>query len=193
MAEYLTLLMVFAPTIALVRRMNLSTTACLASGLAVTAFALVPFADVSVMVFLRGLVGDLSMSSTVLLGYWAIASIRQVEPNESRKLIACSIFSVAGFLFYATALGLGSYDPYTLGYEPRLLSSIAAALCLVCIWSGWYLVAACLLAALIAYPLQALPSQNLWDYLIDAPLWLFSLGSVAFGIVRRYRGRLRSA
>ena len=89
MADYLTLLLVFAPTVALTRRMNFRAPVCLASGLVVTAIALVPFADVSVMIYLRGLVGDLSISSTVLLGYWAFASIRQLEPNESRKVMAC--------------------------------------------------------------------------------------------------------
>jgi len=65
--------------------------------------------------------------------------------------------------------------------------------CLVTIWIGWTVTALCLLAALIGYQLQVLPSHNLWDYALDPLLWMFSLGYVSVRIWRRYGATSRSA
>ncbi len=193
MAEYVVPLLVFAPTLALVRRFGYRVTARIAVGLVVTTIALIPLGEASAVTYLRGIVGDLSITSVVLLLYWASTHVKQTQINASQNLIACSVIGATGVLFYPTATGFGTFDPYTLGYEPLLLSGIAATLCLACIWVRWYLTATCTLAALIVYQLQGLPSHNLWDYLIDPLLVVFSLGYVGVKIWRRYRETPRSA
>ena len=193
MADYTMLLLVFAPALALVRRLVTGTMTAVAIALAITAMAVVPLGQTSVDVYLRGLFGDLSMPSVALLAVWAFSSMKPIQSDESQKLIACSVIGATGLCFYLTALGLGTFDPYTLGFDPLPLAAVIALACLVSIWIGWYVAALCLLAALIGYQLQVLPSHNLWDYLLDPLLWMFSLGYAGVRIWRRYRGTSRSA
>ncbi len=193
MAEYVVPLLVLAPTLALVRRFGYRAPVRIVVGLVVTTIALIPLGEASAVTYLRGIVGDLSITSVVLLLYWASTHVKQTQINTAQNLIACSVVGVTGVLFYPTATGFGPFDPYTLGYQPLLLSGIAAMLCLASIWVRWYLTATCILAALIAYQLQGLPSHNLWDYLIDPLVVVFSLGYVGVKIWRRYRETPRSA
>jgi hypothetical protein len=192
-AEYHSLLLIFAPIVAIARRLNCSVAVSLVAGVIATTIAAVPIAPVSLLVYLRGALGDLSMPTCILLIYWVLARVRSMRMDETHNLVACSIVAGVGLLFYPTALGLGTFDPYTLGYDPMLLASLAAAACMVFIWTGFYLAAICLLAGLVAYLLQMLPSHNLWDYLFDPLLWTFSVGSVVAGISRRYKEKPRSA
>ncbi len=187
------LLLVFAPALAMVRRLVTGTMTAVAIALAITAMAIVPLGQTSVVVYLRGLFGDLSMPSVALLAVWAFSSMKPIQSDESQKLIACSVIAAAGLGFYLTALGLGAFDPYTLGFDPLPLAVVIALTCLVTIWIGWTVAALCLLAALIGYQLQVLPSHNLWDYVLDPLLWMFSLGYVSVRIWRRYRATSRSA
>ena len=187
------LLLVFAPALAMVRRLGTGTSTGFAIALVVTAVAVIPLGQASMVVYLRGLFGDLSMPSVALLAVWAFASMKPIKSDESQKLIACSVIAAAGLGFYLTALGLGAFDPYTLGFDPLPLAVVIALTCLVTIWIGWTVAALCLLAALIGYQLQVLPSHNLWDYLLDPLLWMFSLSYVSVRIWRRYRATSRSA
>jgi hypothetical protein len=75
--------------------------------------------------------------------------------------------------FYATALGLGAYDPYALGYQPWALLALLAPLGIALWWNRqdvWLLILTLDLAA-YAGGLFA----NLWDALFDPLLVLLAL------------------
>jgi hypothetical protein len=84
-----------------------------------------------------------------------------------------SFVMVAGVIFYPLALGWGSWDPYALGWGSGVLFGMGAALSALLlvrrIRLGWVL-----MAAILAWHLQALESTNYWDYLLDPLLFLLS-------------------
>ncbi|MBS1143601.1 MAG: hypothetical protein H6R14_1007 [Proteobacteria bacterium] len=75
--------------------------------------------------------------------------------------------------FYATALGLGTFDPYALGYQPALLLGVLLPLGLALWWKrqdAWL--------AILAIDLAGYASGvfgNLWDVLFDPLLVMLAL------------------
>lgn len=136
--------------------------------LGASALLLVPLGDLLLVEYLRGVVGDLSIATQILLAAFVIGSV-----PERRQLgaIMAAALAAAAFL-YPAALGLIQFDSYALGYASMPLVVALATLTL----AAWYLrfewLAACLLVAVTAKVAGVLESRNLWDYLVD-PLLVF--------------------
>lgn len=102
------------------------------------------------------------------------------------------VFAVtAGFALYPSAMGWGRFDAYTLGWNFSALTVAVGALAIGLIWRGqrFHLV---LVAALLAWQLGLMESRNLWDYLVDPVLLLFSVIALAGKLVSVKKGRDRS-
>ncbi len=131
--------------------------------------ALVPLGGLPLVGYVRGITGDLSVTTVVLLAIGLFGSfLGGVEPQERRTL---SVLVVLGALFlYPMALGLGSFDPYRLGFEPW---GLLAALFVVAV-AAWlrqfYVLLLAILVAVSCHALALMESPNLWDYLFDP--WL---------------------
>lgn len=133
-------------------------------GLAAAAagMALVPIGGLPIAGYVRGVTGDLSVTTWVLL---AMGFAGGVERTERRTV---SVFVViAGVLLYPLALGLGPFDPYRLGYSPGGLLVALFLVALVAWHREWYVLVLCVAAGAAAHALGALESENLWDYLLD--------------------------
>ena len=98
--------------------------------------------------------------------------------------------ALTGLLLYPMALGLGPFDPYSLGFSglgfsapwlPLLLAAAATAAW----WRGLRATAVVLLAVFWGWLLGVGESQNLWNYLLDAWLWLFALAWLPYSLVTR--------
>lgn len=93
-------------------------------------------------------------------------------------------------IFYTTALGLGPFDPYTLGYQPWLLLAALAPVGVALWWrkrDGWL---AILAIDLLAYATGVF--ANLWDVLLDPLLVLVALAVVGRrGLIRLIAARRR--
>ena len=150
------------------------------------ALALAPLGGLSLAGYVRGVTGDLSMTTLVLLTTGLVGGfLGGVEPKERRAL---SVLVVLGALFlYPMALGLGSFDPYRLGFVP---SGLLAALFVVAV-AAWlrqfYVLLLCLLVAVSSHTLELMESPNLWDYLVDPWLVVASIYDLFF----RYFGPSR--
>lgn len=150
--------------------------------LAVYAVVLLPIFGLSLAGFLRGMVGDLSMSSVLLLVAALVARLRQLAGNEGgawwnqRERFALYVFiSVLALLLYPFALGLGMLDPYRSGFGGV---SLLVMLALLSLWSmrrGSYLLPSVCSLAVLAWSLGWYESTNIWDYLIDVPLALYAI------------------
>jgi len=95
---------------------------------------------------------------------------RRPSPFSWRPALGLLAFAVP---FYATALGAGPFDPYTLGYQPAPLLVALVPLAAVLWWrrlDAWLLILAIDLAG-YATGIFA----NLWDVLIDPLLVLLAL------------------
>ena len=111
---------------------------------------------------------------------------RVLERNAS---MASWIFGLAaGLALYPMALGLGSFDPYTLGWGTSwLFAFLAMATIVLVLMKNRFAVV--LIACILGYDLNLLESANLWDYLVDPFFVLFSLAALS----NRLIGWLRKA
>lgn len=144
-------------------------TALLATGLALVA---------GIAPMLHGVFGAPSLT---LLQLAVLQLAKQTpSPFSQRPALFLVIF---GLLFYPTALGLGTFDPYALGYQPWMLLAAITPVAGALWWRGqhvWLIILAIDLAG-YASGLFA----NLWDALFDPLLFLLALFSVAYRLTQR--------
>ena len=113
----------------------------------------------------------------------ALATLQLADkPAPLGERAASGLLAFALF-FYATALGLGAFDPYDLGYQPWALLALLAPVGIALWWKRqdvWLLILALDLAA-YAGGLFA----NLWDALFDPLLVLLALIVASRPVVMR--------
>jgi hypothetical protein len=142
-----------------------------------------PIHGISVAGYLRGIAGDLSITSLLLFVSAALASAFGTKVFDRRETLTLAALVLPGSLFlYPMALGLTSFDPYALGYPDRV-QGILFVLAAVALF-GWYrgslLVPLSVALALAGFRLELLDSRNLWDYLLDPWLALYLAGFTIF-------------
>ncbi len=81
-------------------------------------------------------------------------------------------------LLYPLTLGLTLWDPYALGYRPRVLLLVAAAL-VIAWWRRRRGAALVLAAGVAAFGAGLMESTNLWDYLVDPAVATWALAAIA--------------
>lgn len=155
----------------------------LATALFVVAF--IPFGGLSLAEWLRGLLGDLSITSLLML---VLALRVNTDAMQYRNLkIFIALMALALFPF---ALGIGMFDPYRPGFgNPGFIAAL-----LVISLSAYYLrqtyIALCITLAVLAWSVGWGESNNLWNYLIDPWVGIYALGSVLFilgkALIRRF-------
>lgn len=123
----------------------------------------------------RGLLGDLSITTLILLAvslFTALGGRRVLAPRSRTALAGWA--AVAGVALYPQTLGLTRLDPYELGYRPRVLVLLVAGLV---VWWWWGRLGAALVLAsgVAAFDLGLLESDNFWDYLLDPALFVWAV------------------
>jgi len=136
-----------------------------------------PVAGWSLAIWLRGMVGDLSITSMLLLSIAVYARLfKETAPWDARERSALLGFlAVLALLLYPFALGLGTLDPYRSGFGGVGLLLMLALLALWAMRRGFYLLPLVFALAATGWSFNMLESTNLWDYLIDAPLAIYAL------------------
>lgn len=167
----------------------------LAGGVAVV--ALFPFGALPLAAYLRGAIGDLSITSLVLLALaiarFALApapkgesafSCREPECEKDRQALLLLVVLAAAWL-YPMALGVGLFDPYRAGYGSVWLVGALLLLALAACHKGRLLVASCLALPVLAWSAGWHESDNLWDYLLDPLLAVYAAGALVKRGARR--------
>jgi hypothetical protein len=134
----------------------------------VTALALAPLGSLPAAAYVRGVLGDLSITSMALLLRGLLRSVLGWGPVDAKDALAVRVLvAVGGLSLYPPALGLGRLDPYRWGYGE---STFMVALLLLAV-AAWVLrlrlATSCIALAVLAYAVGWYESRNLWDYLID--------------------------
>jgi hypothetical protein len=138
--------------------------------------AFVPLHGLPLAGYVRGLVGDLSVTTLALLSMASVSQLINRDLYSKRSFTLLMILALAGgLLLYPLALGLGTFDPYGLGYGSKGFVAVLLAVTLAVAYFDFPLVALCLTAAALGYSLRIYESRNLWDYLIDPLLTLYAL------------------
>ncbi len=136
--------------------------------------AIIPFAGSSIWLWMRGLIGDLSILSVALLtGYLGFhVTGKEVLDRKTRSALYAATFT-GGLLLYPATLGLSLYDPYRLGYG-LILAFVLLGLS-VLLWLAKRQLAAVVLAVVVlADQAQLMTSINTWDYFIDPLVWIIA-------------------
>jgi hypothetical protein len=135
-----------------------------------------PFGDLSAAAYVRGVTGDLSVTTLVLAGAACVSGLTgrtAIGPRDLRGLFWL-VVSAAAFL-YPFALGWTRFDPYALGYGSI---GFVTAMLLITL-AAWHfrqnVVVLIVIAAALAYLAGAYESRNLWDYLIDPVASLYAI------------------
>ena len=145
----------------------------------------------SINQYFRGIFNDLSISSLILVTYYLFTY--QNPPIQSGSMLR--IIALSGLIFYPLALGLSPIDAYAWGYFNNIHAYTAPLLFLLTLFSlltyAFYkkdlMTLICLLGASLAFQLNILESRNLWDYLLDPVIFIFSLFSVIVSIFSQQR------
>ncbi len=146
--------------------------------LLVLPFVVYPFTYFPVW-WLRGLTGDLSMTTLMLLlaAVYHQLSGKVLITSQERKFVLYSV-AMLGLVFYPLALGVGQLDPYAWGYANPYMLSVLLGLSLLMFLRQYYALAITLLVVVLAWDMKLLQSVNLWDYLLDPFVFFYALAKV---------------
>lgn len=153
--------------------------------LAAAAFVvlLIPIGPLPPAAYLRGITGDVSITTLVLLGEGALGTwCRSMRPDPRQRQLLWLVLAFAAVVFYPMALGLGTFDPYRMGYGNGVFLAALLLLALVSWYLNFAFVALCVTLATAGWTVGWYESDNLWDYLLDPFLSVYAiLASMAFG------------
>lgn len=127
---------------------------------------------------MRGIVGDLSITTAILLTYSIVISVNaRAWGTGIHNLINpyfANIIVILGLILYLSTFAIAKIDIYAFGYFPTyiLIGFISIELYLwcssrVCAWI-WII-------ALVAFYFKLQSSVNFWDYLFDPVLWFIAV------------------
>ncbi|MFA5371846.1 MAG: hypothetical protein WC053_05180 [Sideroxydans sp.] len=146
----------------------------------ISVLVMIPMFGLSLAGWLRGMVGDLSITSVLLLAGALYGRLRPAAAPlwDARERGALLVFlSVMALLLYPFALGWGPLDPYRSGYGSIGLFVMLALLALWALRRGLGLLPLAIALAVTGWSFACYESTNFWDYLIDAPLALYAIGA----------------
>ena len=125
--------------------------------------------------YLRGYVGDLSVTTWVLMSVILLGKSKSLVSQQYDLLV---LVAVTALIFYPLALGLGLFDPYRLGFGHIGFMVSLLLLSLWCVYQQKNLIVWSICLALFAWTVGWSESNNMWDYLIDPWLSIYAVGAM---------------
>ena len=166
-----------------VRRLKRIHTGLLMSVTAIIVAA--PIGTLPLAAYLRSCIGDLSLTTHVLLVIAIFSNLSGRRPVDERQKIAINgLIAVTALVFYPLALGFGPFDPYRLGYGSPWFLTVLLLLALGAWVVRFHLVSICIALAVMAHAMAWHESTNLWDYLLDPLVSIYALAAVLAGGLR---------
>lgn len=180
-------LVVTLPGVARLQRTQLALLLC-----AISIVVLIPFGGLPLAAYVRGWMGDLSITSLVLLLMtilrpmcgWPLhapspAGVGLGWGSTRSKYTLLSIIVLAALGLYPMALGIGYFDPYRLGYGNPWFMSGLLLLALAACFRRLPVAALAIALAVLAWGVGWYESNNLWDYLLDPLLAIYAISALA--------------
>ena len=142
--------------------------------LVVAASILLPMPQQSLLRWLAGATGELSVPSLVLLtGYILRRQTGKELLGKRVRLQLYLVVLVAGLVLYPATMGLSMVDPYRAGYGMSL-NLLVSGLAVAYLLARQYLLGLVFVLVVVAAETAAFRSTNTWDYLVDPLLWFAS-------------------
>lgn len=140
-----------------------------------------PFLNLMVNEYIRGYLGDLSVSSIMMLGISISNRLMDKRLSLPEKTTAFQLIFWSGLFVYPFTLGWDIYNPYATGYEPTGLGIILLITVIFSWVLEYYLIMSGILLGITFYTLGIGGSANLWNFLIDPLIF----GISAFWLLHR--------
>jgi hypothetical protein len=143
------------------------------------ALSLVPLGPLPAAGYVRGVLGDLSVTTTLLLLHHLLRpalGLPAVGPRS--RVLLQALAAAGGVVLYPAVLGFGRWEPYRAGFAggPLLWAILLmAALSWLC---RLHFAASCLSLAVLAWAGSAAESRNLWDYALDPLVAAWGTGAL---------------
>ncbi len=135
---------------------------------AIFVYALLPISGLSLAAYLRGGIGDVSITTLLLLcSVLAKPWLSCATLDNKNRFALFGLVALAALALYPMALGIGAYDPYRLGYGNVPFVTAVLLIALAAWYWKIYWVTLCIACATIAWAVGWHESTNLWDYLLD--------------------------
>lgn len=136
----------------------------------------IPLWGLSLSGFVRGITGDLSIATLVLL---ALALVRTLSGrtlvDDANRLLMLRAIGIVAVAFYPLSLGFSAFDPYRLGYGNLWFMIILLGLAIWSVLRYSTFFALCIALAVAAWSAGWYESPNLWDYLLDPWLAIYAI------------------
>ena len=156
---------------------------------AIVIAALVPLDGLPVAAYVRSAIGDVSITTIVLLGRGLLRPLFGWPPVAARtRVVLHALIALTAATLYPLALGIGPFDPYRLGYGDLWFMGGLLALALATWLARLPLIALCIAFAVLAWTVGWYESNNLWDYLLDPLVSLYALYAIIRCGVKTLRG-----
>lgn len=142
--------------------------------------ALLPVGGLPLAAYVRGWMGDLSITSLLLLTLTIFRHLPGWGLSDNRAGNPLLILIALGALgLYPMALGIGLFDPYQLGYgNPWFIGGLLLVALVAC-FRQLPVVALTIALAVLAWSIGWYESSNLWDYLLDPLLAIYAVSALA--------------
>jgi hypothetical protein len=136
----------------------------------------IPFGELPLAAYLRGVTGELSITTLVLS--WCVLLMPwfrcSADDSKTRRALLMLV-ALAALVLYPLALGAAAFDSYRMGYgDAQFVAVLLLAALAAWIWN-YYLVALCIAFAILAWTVGWYESSNLWDYLLDPWIAIYAL------------------
>jgi len=152
---------------------------------AVFILMLIPFGGMPLAAYVRGVTGDLSITTLVLV--WCALSRPwrdRITVESKHRYGLLSMIALAALALYPMALGVGAYDPYRLGYGDPLFVTVLLSLALIAWFRNSSMLVLCIAFATLAWATGWYESDNLWDYLIDPFVSIYAFATIMICVTR---------
>lgn len=126
--------------------------------------------------WLESLLAQLSITTGVLalMHVLRVNGAPSLLPEGERRML-CLVVLLVAVWFYPLSLGAAYLDPYAWGFGDFRFSTALLVLGLAAWVARAYVLCLMLVLAQVAFHLQLLNSDNLWDYLLDPVLAVYAL------------------
>ncbi len=158
------------------------------AGLALIIFVvlMLPFGGLSVIEFVRGVSGDLSITTLLLL----LALSKDGILTVTQKYRVLFLVAVSAILLYPFALGLGIIDLYRWGFGGMWFLAVVLLVAVLAWVRQCPVVAAGIALAVLAWSVGWYESNNLWDYLLDPWLSIYAMAALVSQAVLLLRRKI---
>jgi len=139
----------------------------------------------SLVELVRGVIGDVSTASGVLL---VLIILNQFDFSDKKEFVLNNVekisISIIGLLLYLSTFGFFKIDFYSYGYLSWTMLWFISGLSFLLMLFNRRL-GLVLMIALLGFYLKLQSSNNLWDYLLDPVLWLVLLVNLGINLFSR--------